>query len=234
MRTIIVGGGEIGQSLGVVLGSNYNIEIYDTRFDSLTLDSLARYNKEKPFEIMHICFPYSDKFVSEVKKYKKLFKPKYTVIHSTVPIGTNRKLGSISSPVVGIHPHLEQSLKIFTKFLGGNQASEVADYFRRVGMKVYLCDNPETPELMKIQCTTLYGLNIEFAKDMKEQCKKYKAPFEAWTIWNDNYNKGYEELGYPEYHRYNLIPIMKEISGHCVRPNLKLLKTKFTEFLKSL
>jgi hypothetical protein len=101
-------------------------------------------------------------------------------------------------------------------------------------MKVYLCDKQETTELMKIQCTTLYGLNVEFFKDMKEQCKKYDVPFEAWTIWNNNYNNGYEELGYPEYHRYNLVPIMKKVGGHCVLPNLKLLKTKFTTFLNKI
>jgi hypothetical protein len=229
MRTLIVGGGEIGSSLLKTLSDEYVVNIYDSKYPND-----LEYLKKEEYEIMHVAFPYSKDFIKQVKYYQKMFKPNYTVIHSTVPVGTNRKLGSISSPVVGIHPHIEKSLKTFTKFLGGKQASEVADYFRRAGMKVYLCDNPETPELMKIQCTTLYGLNIEFFKDMKEQCKKYNVPFEAWTIWNSNYNHGYAKLGYMEYWRYNLVPIMKEVGGHCVRPNLSLIKTKFTEFLKSI
>jgi uncharacterized protein YqgQ len=234
MNSLIVGGGEIGNSLWNILSNHYTTTIYDIKEPNLDLKTVLMWAKDNPYEVMHICFPYSDKFISEVKKYKKLFKPKYVVIHSTVPVGTNKKLNSISSPVIGIHPHLAESLKTFTKFLGGKDATDVADYFRRAGIKVYLCDNPETTELMKIQCTTIYAMNIEFFKDMKEQCKKYKVPFEAWTIWNDNYNKGYEELGYPEYHRYNLVPIMKRQGGHCTLNNLKLLKTKFTEFLKSL
>ena len=227
MKTLVVGYGEIGRSVYEILSKEYPCQAIDKNIG-------FEVNKGETFDIMHVCFPYSDEFIKEVKRYKKLYKPKYVVIHSTVPVGTNRKLGSISSPVIGLHPHLAKSLKTFTKFLGGEKASEVANYFRRAGMKVYLFDKPETTELMKIQCTTNYALNIEFTKDMKEQCKKYGVPFEAFTIWNDNYNKGYESLGMPEYHRYNLVPIMTKQGGHCTIPNLKLLKTKFTEFLKSI
>jgi hypothetical protein len=55
-----------------------------------------------------------------------------------------------------------------------------------------------------------------------------------FTLWNSNYNAGYEKLGYPEYHRCNLVPLMKRIGGHCVIPNYNLVKSKFTEFLKKL
>jgi len=229
MKTLIIGMGEIGCSLSNVLDDEYNCICYDTKYPNDLV-----YLKKDKFEIIHIAFPYSNDFIKQVKNYQKMFKPKYTVIHSTVPVGTSRKCNAIHSPVVGIHPHLAESLKTFTKFLGGKQASEVADYFRRAGVKVYVCDKPETTELMKIQCTTLYGLNVEFTKDMKKQCEKYNVPFDAWTIWNENYNKGYEKLGYPEYRRYNLVPLMKMVGGHCVLPNLKLLKTKFTDFLDKI
>ena len=187
MRTLILGSGEIGNSLFRVLGDEYYTIAYDSKYQNDLV-----YIKKDNFDIMHICFPYSNDFIKQVKDYQKMFKPKYTVIHSTVPIGTSRKCNAIHSPVVGIHPHLGQSLKTFTKFLGGKQASEVADYFRRAGIKVYVCDKQETTELMKIQCTTLYGLNVEFTKDMKNQCEKYGVPFEAWTVWNENYNNGYD------------------------------------------
>jgi hypothetical protein len=234
MRGLVIGGGEIGHSILYVLQGNYDTKVYDINFDKQDTDYIFDTHKERPFEILHICFPYSKDFVKQVKDYQKHFKPKYTVIHSTVPIGTSKKCNAVHSPVVGIHPHLQESIKTFTKFLGGKQAGEIADYFRRAGIKVYVTDKSETTELMKIQCTTYYAMMIEFTKDMKEQCNKYGVPFEAWTVWNDNYSQGYEKLGYPEYHRPNLVPIMKKQGGHCTLNNLKLLKTKFTTFLNKI
>ncbi len=227
MKTSIIGYGEIGKSLEKVLLC-YSPTIIDE-------EGIVRGNADnKELKVMHICFPYSVKFEEAVREYQEQYKPKFTVIHSTVPVGTSRKLNAIHSPVIGIHPHLEQSLKTFTKFLGGEQASEVADYFRRSGMKIYLCDKSETTELMKIVDTTHYGIEIEYVKEVKKLCEKYNVPFEAWTLWIDNYNKGYKELNYPEYCKPNLIPIMQKISGHCVLPNADLLESEFTKFIKEL
>lgn len=224
MRTIIVGNGEIGKSLKKIFEKYYETDITD-KFDE---------HEENQYYFMHICFPYSKDFIKQVKQYQKIYHPVYTIIHSTVPVGTSRKCNALHSPVVGLHPFLEESIKTFTKFIGGKQAGEVADYFRRANIKVYITDKQETTELMKIMCTTYHGLCIEFTKDIKRLCNKYKVPFELWTMWNDNYSVGYEALGHPEYKRPNLIPMMKKIGGHCVLPNLEFEKTKFTKFLKEL
>lgn len=149
-------------------------------------------------------------------------------------MGTSRKCGAIHSPVTGLHPFLTESIQTFTKFIGGEQASEVADYFRRANIRVYITDKPETTELMKILCTTMHGLNIEFTKEVKRQCDKEGVPFELWTLWNRNYNEGYEKLDHPEYKRPDLIPIMKKIGGHCVLNNLQFLESKFADFIREL
>jgi hypothetical protein len=223
MRSLIIGYGEIGKSLWNVLSPYYHTDAIDKDDDN-----------EEQYEILHICFPYSKKFIEQVKEYQLQFKPKYTVIHSTVPVGTSRACDAVNSPCLGIHPNLESGLKTFIKFLGGEQASEVADYFRRVGMKVYLFNEPETSELMKILDTTFYGICLEYTKDVKKQCEKLGVPFEAWTIWTENYNRGYEKLGHPEFVRPNLTPIMKKIGGHCVMQNTELIDTPFTNLLKKL
>lgn len=227
MKTLIIGYGEIGKSLDEAL--NYET----TAIDSGGVLS-GTFVVTKEAEIMHICFPYSDKFIEQVKGYQEKYQPKYTVIHSTVPVGTSRQLGAIHSPVIGIHPHLTQSLKTFTKFLGGEQASEVADYFRRSGIKVCITDKPETTELMKILDTTHYGIEIEYVKDIKKQCDKFGVPFEMWSVWVNNYNWGYEVLGYPEYKKPNLTPIMTRQGGHCVLQNCEILETEFTKLIKRL
>jgi len=140
--------------------------------------------------------------------------------------------GAIHSPIKGIHPHLEEAIKTFTKFLGGEKASEVADYFRRAGLKIYITDNPESTELIKIDSTNWYGVCIEKTKDTKELCKEHGVPFELFTIWTEDYNAGYEKLGHPEYKRPNLVPIMKETGGHCIKGNAQFLKTKFTKLIQ--
>ena len=223
MKTLIIGAGEIGSSLYSIFSKNYECNIVDKK-PTLKTD----------YEIIHICFPYSDLFVKQVQDYKIKYNPKYVVIHSTVPIGTSRELEAIHSPVVGIHPDLSKSLKVFTKFLGGYKAGEVANYFRRCGIRVHLEDKQETTELLKIQSTTFYSLMIEFCKDMKRQCDYFNVPYSSFLLWNDNYNKGYEKLGYPEFKKPLLQPIMGKQGGHCTLPNLQLIETKFTDFLKKI
>lgn len=231
MKGIVIGLGEIGFSLYNAL-DNFDNQLvgYDISEGEIDLND----ERFKNIDIMNICVPYSDKFIEIVKGYQKQLKPKYTVIHSTVPVGTTRKLKAIHSPCTGIHPDLEISMKTFWKYLGGKNAGEVADYFRRAGMRVYITDKPETTELMKIMSTTMYGVDIEYTKEVKRQCDKYGVPFEFWTLWTENYNEGYKNLGHPEFARPNLIPNFKKIGGHCVLPNAEILDSKFTKLLKEL
>ena len=222
--TLIVGAGEVGSSLAEVLRPYYEVVLLDKEDQDIS----------EGIEVMNICFGYSDDFVSEVKRYQEKYKPRYTVIHSTVPVGTSRQCDAIHSPIIGIHPYLQEGIKTFIKFLSGEKASEVAHFFKRAGLKLYLFDKPETTELLKVLDTTFYGLCIEYTKEIKRLCDEHGLPFEAWTLYNDNYNKGYQKLGYPEYTRPNLVPIMTEIKGHCVVPNTFFLENEFTKLIQKL
>ncbi len=220
MKSIIIGSeGEVGMALFNVLTEQYDLFIVDKkRPDNL---------KENEFDIMHICIGYSEDFISIIKEYKARFNPVYTVIHSTVPVGTCRQIGTdvIHSPIRGLHPNLEGGIRTFPKFLGGEQASGVADYFRRVGLKVILFDKPETTEALKLFDTEYYKTCIEFTQRVKMFCDKHNLNFsEVYTIPNQTYNEGYTKLGMPEVVRPVLQPIMKEIGGHCLVPNSKLIK----------
>lgn len=217
MNQIIIGKGEVGQALVKVIGGN----IID-RTDSISTDI--------KFDIVHICFPYSDEFINEVKKYQLMLKPKYTIIHSTVPVGTSRQLDAIHSPIRGIHPYLFKGIMTFVKYLGGDKASEVADIFRKNGIKVMLFDKQETTEALKLFDTEYYRTCIEFAKRVKEYCDKNNLNFaEVYTLPNMSYNEGYEKLGHKEYVRPVLEAIKGEIGGHCIIPNSKLIKLSENE-----
>lgn len=222
MDTLIIGDGEIGNALYEILSNHYPTELIGKDFE-----------RSQPCEIMHIAFPYSENFSVYVREYQERFKPKFTVIHSTVPIGVCRPLNAVHSPVEGLHPFLKESIMTFTKFLSGSNASHVADYFRRANIKVYLVEDQEATEMMKIMSTTYYGMQIEFHKEVKRLCSTLSVPFELWTLWSENYNRSYEELNHPEYKRPLLVPIMKSIGAHCVMPNCELLENDFTKFLKS-
>ena len=222
--SLIIGAGEVGTALFNVLKPYHRIALMDRK--PLRI-------KEK-VEILHVCFGYSDDFVAQVKQYQEKYNPQYTVIHSTVPVGVSRQCDAIHSPVIGMHPYLEEGIKTFTKFIGGEKASEVAQYFKKAGLKVYLFDKPETTELMKILDTTFYGVCIEYTKEIKRQAASLGIPFEAWTLYNGDYNAGYQKLDHPEYTRPNLVPIMTPIKGHCVGNNLNFLDFPFSKFIKEL
>ena len=89
-------------------------------------------------------FPYSDKFSDAVSSYQKQYNPKYTVIHSIVPAKHQDRL--MPSQSCRIAPLSSREHKDVHKFLSGEGADKVADYFRRAGIKVYLVDKQETTE----------------------------------------------------------------------------------------
>lgn len=214
MDDLVLGAGEIGMAIAQI-------------FKTYAIGREAHKMQDTYCNILHICFPYTKDFIKEVKLYQKKFNPKYTIIHSTVPVGVNRKLGSIASPCRGIHPNLYEGIMTFPKIIAGRDASLIANHFRRVGLKIILYDKPEAAEAAKLFDTEYYRHCIEFAKDVKKYCVKHKLNFsEVYTIPNMTYNEGYKELGHPEYQRPVLQPIMTEIQGHCVLPNAKLLKVK--------
>lgn len=221
-RSLIIGKGQIGEALGKVL-SCYNPVFLDFHID-LRISAGEFVANNPTIDVMHVCFEYSDRFVKSVKKYQSVFRPKHTVIHSTVPVGTCRKVGAISSPCRGIHPNLEEGIRTFPKFLAGENASELADYFRRAGIKVILLDDQEAAEAGKLFDTEYYRVCIEFCQRVKRFCDQQKINFhETYTLFNQTYNEGYEQLGYPEFIRPILQPIMTKIGGHCVIPNSKII-----------
>lgn len=223
MKTIIIGSGEVGTALGNVL-KDYDpffIDIKDTTYTTYSA-TIA----DEP-AILHICFPYSETFIQDVLRYQEACTPAplYTVIHSTVPVGTSRKCAAIHSPIRGIHPHLEEGIRTFVKFIGGEDASKVADYFRRAGLRVMLFDKTETTEAMKLLDTEYYREVIEFAHRAKRYCDYNGLNFhEVYTLANETYNEGYTRLGRPEFVRPVLQPIMTPIGGHCVTQNHNLIK----------
>lgn len=210
-RAVIMGRGEVGQALSNI----FLCEAID----------LGERAKDDQYDYLHIAFPWSDNFEAEVLRYQEVYKPLYTIIHSTVPVGTSLRLNAVHSPIRGMAPYLELGIRTFTKFIGGKDAYRVAEYFRDMGLRVILCDKSETTELGMLLGTECYRINIEFAKYAKEKCDQHWVPFsEAYTLFAREYNEGWIKLGQPEYVRQVLQPIMAPIGGHCLVMNSELIK----------
>lgn len=215
MKTVIVGAGEVGTALAKVL-DQYKPQLFDPERGLVETSASC--------DILHICFPYSEKFIEQVKEYKEQYRPTYVVVHSTTPIGTCEKLKAVHSPIRGQHPNLEEGIRTFVKFIGGEDASQVADYFRRAGIRVMLFDESRTTEAMKLYDTEYLKVCVEFALRVQKFCDENCLNFhEVYSLANMTYNEAYEKLGHPEYRRPVLQAIRQPLGGHCLTPNHEML-----------
>ncbi len=213
ITNLVIGLGQIGSAIQTILGC----EGYDPKNDTPLPD--------KQYDCIHICFPYSDKFLEHVNAYIKSTQAKLIIIHSTVPVGTSRELKAVHSPCRGIHPNLVEGIRTFVKFFGGERASVGAEIFEAQGVKTFTTDKQEETEALKLWDTTIYGWNIILEKEIRKYCIENDLDFDVvYTLANHTYNTGYESLGHPEYKKYILRHYEGKIGGHCVIQNLPLLK----------
>ncbi len=220
-KQVVIGGGEVGSALSEILGCNIH-------------DPIKNKKQTGVFDVIHIAFPYSKNFVKSVKQYQKEFKPKITIIHSTVPVGTSRKVGAVHSPIRGIHPKLVQGIKTFVKYFGGKDAKKASKIFSNLGIKVYTTKKSENTEAGKLWDTTQYGISILLNKEIFDWCKKNKVDFSiVYTEFNKTYNEGYSFLGRNDVLRPFLKFVQGKIGGHCVVQNSRLFNSRSSKILRN-
>jgi UDP-N-acetyl-D-mannosaminuronate dehydrogenase len=88
-----------------------------------------------------------------------------------------------------------------------------------VGLKTKILSSPETTELAKLTETTYFGLMIAWAQELERYCDQSGAKYEELTSF-------YDEIKFFPSVKY--FPGI--IGGHCVMPNLEILR-KFDESL---
>lgn len=223
LTSLIVGFGEIGKSLYNIIGG----------------DKIDKGEEQNDFyDILHICFPYSKNFIKVVRDYQDTYLPKYTIIHSTVPIGVSAKCDAYYSPVRGIHPRLEEGLLTFIKYLAP-PSKKLKEYFEKAGIPIKLIVKRETAEALKLWDTTQYGLFQILEKQIYRFCEKHKLDYKIiYNHANKTYNEGYWILDITKDRGDVTRPTLKHkkggISGHCVLPNCDLLKDPITAFIKKI
>lgn len=225
---VIVGLGEVGEAIkNIEEKAKNNVSVFEVDY----VDDV-----KGTIDVMHICIPFSKTFHSEVVNYIKSYKPKLTIIHSTVGIGTTDKIFEevkseegyyiVHSPIRGIHPNLTNSILLFDKYIGGDKysVSKAYTHLKSIGITPIKLGCTKTTELAKILSTTYYGWNILFAKEVEKLCINYGLDFKkVYTEPNKMYNEGYTKLGMGHVVRPVLEPPKGRIGGHCITKNIELL-----------
>lgn len=214
MKHLIIGAGEIGQALQKV----FKCDIRDVEDIPV-----------QKYDILHIAIPNSKKFVDIVKGYKKLYKAKYVVVHSTVPVGTCNKGDFIHSPVTGVHPYLAKSLKVFTKFVSNKK---IAEEFKKYGIPAVYVKGSSNTEAGKLYALAIYGINVLLEKEIYRYCVDNKLNYDVvYRQFVEMYNSGYSKMGMKHIKMYELVHKKGSLGGHCVVQNSPLLKTPLTRVL---
>jgi UDP-N-acetyl-D-mannosaminuronate dehydrogenase len=219
-NVVVVGLGEIGKPLFQIAGKHHRVIGVDISPPSELIQDVS---------FLHICFPFQvTDFVAEVARYIELFRPVVTIINSTVAVGTTRAIAQrtgravVYSPVRGKHIRMMEDLLFYRKFIGAlDRASgqQAAEHFESMGFRTKTLSSPEVTELAKLTETTYFGLIIAWAQQLERYCDQ------AGTSYNDVI-QFYEEISFFPSTKY--FPGI--IGGHCVMPNIKLLR-KFDDSL---
>jgi len=225
-KVIVIGMGHVGKPLYEIIRGKYEAEWLDIEPKDIS----------GTFDIMHICYPYSNVFVEQTAGYIRRFKPKLTLIESTVLPGTTMKIYEKTkapichSPIKGREADgMKRCILWYTKFIGSIKrewAETAAKYYESLGFKTYICDSPLETEFAKIINTTYYGILIAWFQEIYRICKEFKLNYKQVV----EFIRRTEEGGHPR-------PVMKPgiIGGHCVIPNAELLYRKYkSKFIEAL
>jgi UDP-N-acetyl-D-mannosaminuronate dehydrogenase len=212
---VVVGLGEVGKPLYELISKYHSV---------LGVDITPPSNSPSNVDVLHICYPFQIRdFVGECARYMDLFKPKITVINSTVAVGTTRKVAERAgaavtySPVRGKHTRMLEELVHYRKFIGALDpvsGEQAARHFQSLGMKTKTLSSPEAAELAKLTETTYFGLMIAWAQEVERYADQTGAKYDEIVSF-------YEEIGFFPPVKYT----PGAIGGHCVMPNIELLRT---------
>jgi UDP-N-acetyl-D-mannosaminuronate dehydrogenase len=216
---IVAGMGEVGRPLSEILSRTYEcvgIDVTPVQID-------------RPCSVMHICYPFQiQDFVGTTVSYVESYQPDLVVINSTLGIGTTRKVQErvhrpvVYSPVRGKHARMVQDMLHYQKFVAGFDAQSTqlaAQHFARAGFEVATFGTPELGELSKLVETTWLGVLICWAQEVERMAGECGASYEE-------VNAFIQEIDFLPSHVFP-----GRIGGHCVMPNIAILRDRFASRL---
>lgn len=232
MRSLVLGNGQIGQSVTEVIKRGGEVIVFDNK-------NMNEPPILKNVDILHVCFPYQQKgehdFVETVDFYIQKYQTRRVIIWSTVPIGTTKKIrGAVHSPVEGRHPKLASSIRSMTRWVGFNQqedASFFTPYFENLGLNAHFVPSSDFTEFLKLRSTSKFGINLAWTEYEAKVAEDLGMDFRLIKEFDIDYNKLYHNIGMDWAQRYILDPPNGKIGGHCVVPNAELLNEQYPSVL---
>jgi len=224
LRSSIIGLGEVGAALFAILKNHYDIQWFEKTS-----------NPHYGTEIMHICLPWSETFVSTVKQYADVQQPTYIVNHSSVPVGTTEELYKLTkvpcfhSPIRGQHPDITGDILNYVKYIGYWRADpaiveQICQYFEKAGIKTKAINGTKTTELMKLLELCRYGTYIAFAKEQEAICKHFGVDYATCvTQYEATRSDGLIAINKPELCQPLLYPFKDYVGGHCTVEDMEIL-----------
>ena len=228
--SLVVGTGEIGSALYEILEEKYGKKV-------LKYDIKDGEDIPVGLDLLHICIPWSTSFEKIVLDYIKIVVPKFTIIHSSVPVGTTERIGlkgkcdMFHSPVRGKHPNMKEGLRVYRKYIsfdGGlfYEAQELGGYFYDAGIECKTVPDTKVTELAKLLALSRYGVYIAFAKEQERICAQFDVPYHSAVVdFEKTRTEGLFELG-GENHKLIqplLYPFADFVGGHCTVEDMELL-----------
>ena len=238
-KNLVIGLGEIGRPIlrliskaGLTIGYDVNPKLVDIK-------KFEKYKNVKT-TLMHICIPYNDEFISNVKSAYSKFNPSCIIIHSTIKPHTTKLLQKqLSIPIIysatrGIHKRMFSDLKRYTKFYAIETTAprkvwaskKFVDLMKSCGVKTKKMSKPLTLELAKIVIdTTYYGWLITYSQISNMIAIQNKINYDEMWSFSDEIHK---ILG----NRPKMFPGF--IGGHCIIPNLELLNNDVLNLISEI
>jgi UDP-N-acetyl-D-mannosaminuronate dehydrogenase len=238
---LIVGLGEIGHTLFALYNEvKEKFLFYGLDLDQKKMSALSQSKDKVPTKVdtLQVCLPCGsqEKFADIIKGYVEQYKPKLTIINSTVPPGTTLKVAAVCkglvahSPARGVHissEHMIWEMKRWTKYVGGAdaEASKAAKtHFKNMGLKVKVLKSCRETELAKLFETTYRAWMIVCFQEMHRISRAFEVEFDEVVDFIEDTHK-------ERFDRPVMFPGV--IGGHCLIPNTELLlKSYDSELLR--
>ena len=202
-KNVVAGLGEIGTPLYKLLSNNGIVVGYDINPKLINSKKLQKFQNIETL-CLHVCIPFTKKFIQNVQRLVKKFSPEILVIHSTISPKTSTILQSkLEIPVIysatrGVHKRMLYDLKRYTKFFSIHvnaprkkfAINEFKKSMQKVGIKTKQMSKPETLELAKILCDTSYlGWLINYSQLTKMIAINYGVDYDEMWTFSDEIHK---------------------------------------------
>ena len=238
-KDVVAGLGEIGYPILKFLSKKQITVGYDIDERLMNKSKFKKF-QETQTSFLHIAIPVTSKFEPNILQLYKKFKPECIVMHSTVGPGTTEKIQEkldvplIYSATRGVHKRMLKDIKRYTKFFAISKTAPKKQWatkafsrkMKNCGVKTKQMSKPETLELAKIVCDTSYlGWLVNFAQISNVISKQYNVDYDEMWTFSEEIHKF---LG----NRPKMYPGI--IGGHCVIPNLQLLRSQTLTQIKEM